>query len=442
MATFLHLSDLHFTTTDAGTQFDRDTRIRAAILDDLGKDGRTNFDAILISGDIAYHGQAEEFVRAGKWFEEVRTKVNVPVEAVYVIPGNHDINQVHVAQTSMLFDAHERIRGFQDVNQRDENLQKKLQDTSYDFLLPLTEFCNFAAERGCPTSTQKLAWVSQLETRLNDGTSVRLHGLNSALISDEGDRRSNLLVGPYQLNHLAVQNDCVNVVMCHHPSSWLIDGNEVDDVFRRHAQIVLTGHEHNSRCFQQGSGLRICAGAVHPSRGEGEWQPSYNVIHLTVENSTRRTLITRVETRYWHKTDLVFVRYFYSGNDGLHEHRQDLPARVVAQDRVALDNGQAVITSPTVLIPVSAPDNELNLAFAASRRRLIVHFFRLGVITRYNVADSLDIWDESDESFQGQAKWTRVFDRAEKADKFHELWNAIAKSDQSLIGQPNPFNKK
>jgi len=50
--TFLHLSDLHITTEDAGTQFDRDFKIREALLDDLGKEGRTGFDAILVTGTL------------------------------------------------------------------------------------------------------------------------------------------------------------------------------------------------------------------------------------------------------------------------------------------------------------------------------------------------------------------------------------------------------
>jgi 3',5'-cyclic AMP phosphodiesterase CpdA len=64
MLTFLHLSDLHFITDDAGTQYDRDEEIRAALLDDLGKEGRTNFDAILITGDVAYHGRQTLFRHA------------------------------------------------------------------------------------------------------------------------------------------------------------------------------------------------------------------------------------------------------------------------------------------------------------------------------------------------------------------------------------------
>jgi len=53
MLTFLHLSDLHITTEDAGSQFDQDLRIREALLEDLGKEGRTKFDAIL-AGDYVW----------------------------------------------------------------------------------------------------------------------------------------------------------------------------------------------------------------------------------------------------------------------------------------------------------------------------------------------------------------------------------------------------
>ena len=51
MLTLLHLSDLHITTDDAGSKFDRDLKIRQALLDDLGTEGRTEFDAILVTGD-------------------------------------------------------------------------------------------------------------------------------------------------------------------------------------------------------------------------------------------------------------------------------------------------------------------------------------------------------------------------------------------------------
>jgi 3',5'-cyclic AMP phosphodiesterase CpdA len=178
MLTFLHLSDLHFSTTDADTQFDRDAGIRAALLADLGKEERTKFDAILVTGDIAYHGFAEEFVRAKGWFEEVRKATNSSPEALLMVPGNHDVNQAKVTPDSSLWELHQSIRRIVSVEDRLASLNKKLHD-SFDFLTALAEYRLFAAEYGCPTNPKELAWVQVLDDAhlLEDGTPVRFHGL-------------------------------------------------------------------------------------------------------------------------------------------------------------------------------------------------------------------------------------------------------------------------
>jgi thioredoxin-like negative regulator of GroEL len=80
-----------------------------------------------------------------------------------------------------------------------------------------------------------------------------------------------------------------------------------------------------------------------------------------------------------------------------------------------------------------------NDAFAAARRKLIVHFFRLGTLSRYQAVLDAGVWDESDDALDGQARWARVFERAEKADKLAALWTAVAAKDETLAGQTNPF---
>jgi DNA repair exonuclease SbcCD nuclease subunit len=204
MLTFLHLSDLHFITDDAGTQYDRDDEIRTALLDDLGKVDRTNFDAILVTGDIAYHGRPSEFERASKWFGQIRQKTNVPAESLVTIPGNHDVNRDHVKRGSIMWEAHKYLRELDDEVHREQNLEGKLKDNSWDFLHPLTTYRNFAAKHGrlATTSAQELAWACQLTSNVEDGTPVVLHGLNSAFLSNADDTKANLLVSPFQFRHL------------------------------------------------------------------------------------------------------------------------------------------------------------------------------------------------------------------------------------------------
>jgi len=441
MLTLLHLSDLHFATADAGTQFDRDVEIRTALVRDLGLEGRTNFDALLVTGDIAYHGKTKEFERANQWFDEVRNSVGLPAESLFVIPGNHDVNREHVGDKSVVLDSHTKIRGITDSRTRDADVEAKLKDTSFDFLRSLSEYRNFAATHDCPTSATALAWNLQLTKPLDDGTPVRLHGLNSALLSDKLDEKANLLVTPFQFNHLAASSGCVEIVMCHHPCTWLMDGNDVEDCYRRYASLIMTGHEHQSRCFRQGNSLQVCAGAVHPSRGEASWQPSYNVIRLSIESTPeKRALVIEVETRNWHKTDRTFVAAPWSGfPSGRFTHRQDLTLVRIAQSQKIHDNNVATPAAPELLpVPEQQPIPN-DVAFASGRRKLIVHFFRLGIIPRYEIVRLVGIYEESDEALEGQARWARMFERAEQNQKLPALWTAIANRDDSLVGVPNPF---
>lgn len=435
MLSFLHLSDLHITTNDAGSQFDRDFKIRQALLDDLGIEGRTNFDAILVTGDVAYHGSADEFARARLWFEEVRTKTSSDPEALFVVPGNHDVNQKVVYKSSSLWDLHQALRDSRmSVEDRLASLEGKLKDPTLDFLAAQKEYIGFAQEYGCPTSCKELAWVQFLNggKKLEDGTAVRFHGLNSALLSDGADAKANLLLGDFQFKHFSSDPHYVNIVLCHHPHSWLIDGNKSNDFFRRQAQIVLSGHEHDSRCYIEDKSLRVFAGATHPSRREGPWEPCYNVLRVSVDTTARRELCVQVESRAWRDKDKCFDA------SSIHNERISLkawtPQVASLQPSPSAEPAIAVPSSPDMNATIMAPD-----AFAAARRKLIVHFFRVGTLSRFQAAINAGVWEEGDDAFDGQERWARVFERAEKNEKLGSLWEAVAAEDQTLTGQINPF---
>jgi predicted phosphodiesterase len=443
MLTFLHLSDLHMTTKGAGTQFDRDFKIRQALLDDLGTEGRTDFDAILVTGDIAYHGSSDEFARAKLWFEEIRAKTNTDPEALFVVPGNHDVNQKTVFKSSALWDLHQSLRDLRKSSEeRLASLEAKLEDPSLDFLAALKEYRAFAQEYGCATSCQELAWVQTLDEgkRLEDGSVIRFHGLNSALLSDAADAKPNLLLGELQFVNFSSDPQYVNVVLCHHPQNWLIDDNEANDFFRAQAHVLLSGHEHDTRCYFEGGCLRIRAGAIHPNRREDRWEPCYHVLRISVDSSKIRELVVQVETRVWRPKDKCFAKYVQG--DGSDFHTERIPLKAWAGSAAS----PQISVSANPLVPVSSP-KEVSARtmtpdeFAAARRKLIVHFFRVGTLSRFRSAISAGVWEEGDDAFDGQERWARVFERAEKNEKLEALWDAVAKEDQTLSGQINPFAK-
>jgi len=441
MLTFLHLSDLHITTKDAGSQFDRDLKIREALLDDLGKENRTNFDAILVTGDITYHGRAEEFARAKSWLEEVRTKTSITPEAIFVVPGNHDVNRAIVSETSSLWDLHQMLRNTSaSYQQRMANLEAKLKDP-FDFLAALAEYRAFAQEYGCPTSCKELSWVQFLSEgkTLEDGTALRFHGLNSALLSDGGDTKANLLLGAFQFTHFSAEPPYVNMVLCHHPHSWLIDDNESNDYFRTQAHVVLCGHEHDVRCYKEGGSIRLRAGAIHPKPREPHWEPCYHVLRLSVDTKGKRDLCVQVETRVWRDKDKCFSKYVQGDGSDFYEERITLKAWTPSTKAPQLRpsrNPEAAMPSELITATMS-PD-----VLIAARRKLIVHFFRIGTLSRVQAAIDAGVWEEGDDAFDGQVRWARVFERAEKAGKFGALWDAVAAKDQTLSGQTNPFTQK
>jgi 3',5'-cyclic AMP phosphodiesterase CpdA len=443
MLTFLHLSDLHLTTEDAGSQFDRDFKIRQALLDDLGIQGRTHFDAILVTGDVAYHGRADEFARAKSWFEEVRAKTESAPESLFVVPGNHDVNQKIVYKSSSLWDLHQALRDPKiSAEDRLASLEGKLKDPTLDFLAAQKEYIAFAQEYGCPTSCKELSWVQFLNDgkTLEDGTTVRFHGLNSALLSDGADAKSNLFLGAFQFTHFSSDPRYVNVVLCHHPQNWLIDDNESNDYFRKQAQVLLSGHEHDTRCYNEGGCLRVRAGAIHPNPRETRWEPCYHVLRLSVDTTGQRCLHARVETRVWRDKDKCFAKYVQGDGSDFYEERIPLKAWTPPEASSQPSSSTVPVTavpSPDMNARVMTPDE-----FAAARRKLIVHFFRVGTISRFQAAINAGVWEEGDDAFDGQERWARVFSRAENSGKLGSLWESVAAEDDTLIGQHNPFTTK
>jgi predicted MPP superfamily phosphohydrolase len=439
MLPLLHLSDLHITTADADTQFDRDALIRDALINDLGKEGRTNFAAILVTGDLAYHGRTDEFARVKTWLEELRAAAGSAPEAVFVVPGNHDVNQATVSKDSSLWELHQSLRNMPDAEQRLASLNKKLHDP-FDFLTALSEYRAFATEHGCPTNPKELAWTQVIDQSLDDGTSVRFHGLNSALISDAEDKKANLLLGVTQFHEFDDHPGYVNIVLCHHPQAWLMDGNDANDYFRNRSQIVLCGHDHDTRCYKEGKSLRIFAGAVHPNPRESRYEPCYHVIRLAINTDEKRVLRVQVETRVWMDKDKSFGPHIQ--RDGSLYLEEYIELKEWSKPQPAQDLG----SSPRTTLPLPAPKTALSIentdVFAAARRKLIVHFFRLGTLSRYKAVIDAGVWDETDDAFDGQARWGRVFERAEKTGKFDALWDAVAATDKVLAENPNPFSKK
>jgi predicted MPP superfamily phosphohydrolase len=198
---FLHLSDIHFKSPNAGDPYDldRDTRNELTIDVERVVNEVGGLTGILITGDIAFGGAKADFDIAFSWLEGLCDNLGCPPSQVYMVPGNHDVDRGLIDNSEMIKLAHREIRT-SSPDASDEMIAKFYRDDFAKKALyePIANYNEFAAKFGCEISAKNPFWHSDL--KLNDGSILRLRGLNSALVSDSDDDDGNgrLVLGSFQ----------------------------------------------------------------------------------------------------------------------------------------------------------------------------------------------------------------------------------------------------
>lgn len=102
---WLHLSDLHFRKSQRWSQ---DVVLNSLLEDIRGRHSGTNApDLIFITGDIAYSGQAEEYVLAEEFIRKLQDATEIDGQRLFLVPGNHDDDRER--EEDALFGDHQRL---------------------------------------------------------------------------------------------------------------------------------------------------------------------------------------------------------------------------------------------------------------------------------------------------------------------------------------------
>lgn len=430
---FLHLSDIHFrkdqSLSDAGLDLD--------IREQLEKDASEIFKeigpvtGILVTGDIAFSGDVHEYAIAEKWLEQLTERLSGNPGQVWVIPGNHDVDRHALKERPSIRYMHQALRN---TSTPGDLLAEFLQTGDRDQLLrPLANYTAFASKYNCAPELPRLRWEQDLP--LNDGSILRLNGLNSAVISSELDAvgSSGLLLSPIQ-SIFADQPGVAHMVLCHHPTDWLIDGDEVETSVTRRAKIALCGHKHKLKIRQVDQTLQLVAGAVHPNRREPEWEPRYNIIEVEVVESDGRKLRVTVWARTFSKSMLQFVRATEVQDTGSKTYNLELPTWIPPSPAEQVTCEDDSDRAPNTLNAT----NDRILSKLNARRALLYRFLQLPLHKMYAVAGTLGIIEDADpETTLAELKELYFF-RAENANLMKELWDEVAKVNPGSLGE-NPY---
>lgn len=296
----LNLSDIHFYEFRDG-HFDLNEELR----NELERDIRRLVPqvgpvaGIIVTGDVAFSGKTPEYEIASKWLKKLAQITKSAPEDIWVIPGNHDIDRNTIERSLNIPEMQGKLRSHSLLpSQRNDLMLRYLAHTDGEQLfLALANFNRFAQPFGCQTSRTEPCWEHDLI--LNDGSYLRLRGINSALVSNATDDNLTNKLVVTQNQSLPMQVDGVTyLTLCHHPPDWLCDADEVARHLRRRSRIQLFGHKHHYDLHTIDNSLVVSAGAVHPSRTESDWQPRYNFLSLEVVGERNaRTLHVKVWPR-------------------------------------------------------------------------------------------------------------------------------------------------
>ncbi|HVC07990.1 MAG TPA: metallophosphoesterase [Solirubrobacterales bacterium] len=349
MLTFLQLSDIHFRNRakddndgEPGSAPDPDSEAqdylqRELLIEDARQQGQSvgGYSAVLVAGDIASVGEAEQFAQADTWLRNLCTAIEVKPWLVWTVPGNHDVADGKIGDIG--HELRKRLREAAD-GARDALFAQILAHAEEGpaLLAPLQSYLEFADAFDCAFDVSRLHWSADLAA--SGARQLQLRGVSSALLCAPGDakpKKRPTILGEAQASDWA--DDRIHLSLCHHPHCWLLDVEEIDQLFGRHVQVRVTGHLHRRDLSHTDVGIYLQAGAVSPQRsreggyGEG-YEPTYDVITVDqVEVGRKSYLEVAVRCRRWDDADGKWVahgeemRRFAIGHDAPSEPLQRAP---------------------------------------------------------------------------------------------------------------------
>lgn len=432
----IHISDIHFREPDClNPDTDADRPFRTKLIhdahDQVSRLG-VPADAILIGGDVAYKGHPREYEAAFEWIKELAAATRCPIERVFTIPGNHDVDRSHLGSDTKAIDAQSRLFGMPE-NGRERELRKLLVDPEAGpaLLSAHAAYNDFAKRFNCQVyAPDRLYWKQDI--KLDEACTLRVNGLTSTLLSGregKAEARGSLYLSPLQTAFNST-GDIVHLAMCHHPPDWLSDGDDANDAISERTAIQLFGHKHRQRISREHSFIRFSAGAVNPDRQEAGWNPGYNLIEVSLEGHGRaRKLRFRAHLRHWQSNPELYRAILDKNQSDVFEHEIALPT----EERLTV----RVSTGPTVEADKPTPSGDVAVSGVASSdseaamgdegtRNLVYRFWNLTVSQRRAIALKLGLMEQSEVSLPEPERYGRVLRRAGERGLLERLAKEIA----------------
>lgn len=286
---WLHFSDFHV-GKDNYAQIKLFEEMLSEIKNMWEKGFIPNF--IFITGDIVYSAKKRDYgIFCSKFIEPLlNISGNEFLNRLFIVPGNHDVNR----DISKFFN-------FQIIQLNESHLFDPSKDGLDERKQFLPRFKNYRNSKGITPKqwldSENGSFTSLIE--LSNGNKVGVIGINTALISMNGDR-GQISPGVEILDEaLNKANGCdVKFVLGHHPIDWFYDYEPIKSVLGHHHAIYLHGHLHKNRVNPLSWGgigfLALQSGAAFITRSDEENKNGFLLGEINLSNSS-----LRLQPRKW-----------------------------------------------------------------------------------------------------------------------------------------------
>lgn len=431
----LHISDIHFKAPHCASDNDPNRPYRTRMIQDVRSrcDQIGNVDAIIVGGDIAYRADPIEYDAANTWITELAQICGCPIERIFVVPGNHDVDRGIINRKRNIQNAQAAIANAP-AGYRDAELMAQLSDSAVGHALiePLTAYNDFAKKFDCQVFPKRLFWKQDL--LLRSDVTLRIYGLTSTLLSGavnarghQDDTRDSLFLSHWQTVFDPV-DDVVNAVISHHPPDWFMDHENVEEGCRGRTKLQFFGHRHRQGNIRDPHYMRFEAGALNPDRHEIGWHPAYNLINLKVEGegASRQLRISAHFMTWQAGVPEQYVRLRDTNGVEVWEHAIAIPGR--ARPTVAAEPAAA----PKTDIDVSARSQDTNQLEEVTMnglpmRKIVTRWWRLPMDARREIALQLNLITEAEIDLPEAERYGLALARAGERQQVDELIREIEK---------------
>ncbi|GHV78100.1 hypothetical protein AGMMS49942_29210 [Spirochaetia bacterium] len=420
---FLHLSDIHFKKYNQ-EYADVDDDLRHELLNDIRNHAIKelhNISGILVCGDIAHSGKANEYEQASSFLNKICEIFKLEESKVYCVPGNHDVDQEGCKNDPILLNTQSKLESTTSHIEVNATITEYLSSSSGSGQILFNHLNNyntcFAEKYGCKIDAKKPYWTYQL--KLDDTYSLNIRGINSVIISSHLDHifagnERKMVIGEYQV---PIKDDnIINMTLCHHPPDcWKDPENKLVKFINDRVHIQLYGHKHIQTIYQNDNTLVVGSGSMQPSRAEDKWFPCYNWITLELISSDEEN--EYIEFKLYPRKYNLLNNRFGADLENCHE------GKLYNQYKININDN----SSEVHIMTTDGSEKKLTIFSIddVNDKDLIYHFMSLPYIKRSKLLDKYNVINELDEGKKHIDILYKVLNEIKVRNCKQEFWDDI-----------------